>query len=364
MEVFIRNELSVSSDLTLEQATQHSAKLLSWLLDCQEQMQLIHQHNQLELNYTDIECMFKATLYLNECHARYGHELVEAVLEQFNNAQASIRRFYESCEGEESKGGEQCIKDLCGLIINGTRNGHTMVPLLFKMHKAYAEVQPAWGIIKYLNWSKIVEDNKANDTLDVARTAELNIDGLQMQSLVRRIFRLANVDDMKIALKRAMNCINFELWLQLFREPKDSILYTRCYVLRQMICDMLQEGITSSSSSSFVHHIYNFVTTGNSSSCNISRLLRSLLHVRFANALGSYFVAYWTQQLPHLQLDDLQFSEEAPIVDLPLDEILYLTHLLLTPKSPCRSQFYAELKTLPLFNRMLEILNKVAYVYS
>ncbi|XP_034489979.1 uncharacterized protein LOC117793704 [Drosophila innubila] len=364
MEAYIRNELSVSSDTTLDQATMHSAKLLIWLLDCQDEMQM--QQQQLELNHTDIECMFKATLYLHECYARYGDELVEAVLLHFTYAQAAVRQFYESCERNR----EQCIKQLCGYIINGTRNGHTYAPLLYQMHKAYADVQPSWSVIKELNWSAFVE-NKNNETLDVATATELNIDVLQMRTLVRRIFRLATVEDMRIALQRSMHHIGYELWLQLFREPKESILYMRCYLLRQMICDMLAEGISGSSDSMvasatarFVHNIYRFVANGKSN--NLSRLFRSLMHLRFANALGSYLHVYWTQHLLHLQLDDIKLADEAPIVTvgLSLDEMLFLTHLLLMPKSPCRTQFIGELRTLPLFNRLLELLNKVAYVYS
>ncbi|KAL7744554.1 hypothetical protein ACLKA6_017072 [Drosophila palustris] len=360
MEAYIRKELSVSSDLTLEQAATHSAKLLIWLLDCQDQMQM-QQQKQLELSYTDIECMFKATLYLHECYARHGDELVEAVLMKFTFAQPAIRRYYENCERDR----EQCIRELCGQIINGTRNGHTHAPLLYQMHKAYVDVQPSWGIIKEINWAANVENKNKTETLDVATATELNVDVQQMRTLVRRIFRLGTLKDMRIALERSMHHIGYEMWLQLFREPKESILYMRSYILRQMICDMLAEGLGGSSSAAsarFVHNIYSFVASGKS--YNLSRLLRSLMHLRFADALASYLHSYWTQQLPHLHVDDIQFTDEAPVVDLPLDEILFLTNLLLMPKSPCRSQFYGELRTLPLLNKLLEILNKVAYVYS
>lgn len=360
MDAYIRNELSVDSDLTLDQAATHSAKLIAWLLDCQDQMQL-GQPKYLELTHTDIECMFKATLYLHECHARHGDELVEAVLLQCPQAHAAIRGYYDKCETDR----EQCIKELCINIVNGTHNGHAHAPLLYHMHKTYAEVQPAWGIIKDLDWSAMAQ-KKANSTLDAATAAaavEMNVNVLQMRQLVRRIFRLATVDDIKIALKRAMRLISCELWLQLFREPKESILYTRCYVLRQMICDMLAEGTACPASACFVQNIYHFVANGSSSS-NVSRLFCWLMHARFAGALGSYLFGYWQQQLPHLRLDDVQCTGDAPMAALPLDEMLYLTHLLLTTKSPCRSQFYGELQALPQLGRLRELLNKVAYVYS
>lgn len=381
MDAYIRNELSISSDLTLDQAATHAVKLLTWLLDCQDEMQhkdqLKEQQLQLQLTHTDIECMFKATLYLHECHARHGDELVAAVLQQCSSAQASIRRFYDN---RERDGGMQCIRELCASIVRGTQHGQTHAPLLYQMHKAYAEVQPSWGIIKELDWSAIVaRKDRRNDTLDVATAAaageQLNTEVQQMRHLVRRIFRLANLEEIRTALERAMQLVGCELWLQLFREPKESLLYTRCYILRQMICDMLTtaEGSSSSSSSSgaaFVHNIYKFVadeTGAGAGAGNVSRLLRMLMHVRLAAALSNYMRCYWQQFVPHLQMDDdMQLDAEAPLAPVPLEEMLYLSHLLLTPKSPCRSQFYEELRQLPLalHKRLLEVLNKVAYVYS
>ncbi|KAH8290088.1 hypothetical protein KR044_013113 [Drosophila immigrans] len=355
MEVYIRNELSVSSDLTLEQAATQSVKLLQWLLDIQEQMQQ-QQETQLELCYADIECMFKACLYLFECHSRHGDELVEAVLQQFNYAQAAVRRFYEQSEADRT----QCIKELCVGIVNGTCNGHQWAPMLQQMHKACAEVQPAWSCIKELDWSAMMLEKK-NETLDVA-SVEFNTDVLHMRTFVRRIFQLPNLEQIKTALERGMQQLDTELWLQLFREPKESILYTRCQLLRQLICDLLAEGLATAATACFMHNIYSFVADGNSSS--VARLLRCLMHVRFASALGSYLVAYWTQQLPHLLVDELQLLDEAPVVRVPLEEMLFLTHLLLSPKSPCRAQFFGALRPLPLLPRLLHILNKVAYVYS
>ncbi|XP_017872588.1 PREDICTED: uncharacterized protein LOC108620200 [Drosophila arizonae] len=360
MDVYIRNELTVDSDLTLDQAAQHSVKLILWLLDCQEQMQ-VGQPKHLELSHTDIECMFKATLYLFECHAQYGDKLVEAVLMQCIQAHAIIRRFYNNIETDR----KQCIQELCANIINGTRNGHTHAPLLYQMHKAYAELQPEWSIIKDMDWSAMARNRDNNATLDAATAMELNVHTLQMRQLVRRICRLSTMQDIKIALARSMQLIrNCDLWLQLFREPKESLLYTRCYMLRQMICDMLNEGGTACSASvCFVHNIYNFVASDNCSG-NLSRLYCWLMHLRFAGALGSYLQDYWQHQrvLQHLQLDDMQCST----MELPLEEMLYLTHLLLKPKSPCRSQFYAQLKSLPspVLAQLTDLLNKVAYVYS
>lgn len=376
MDAYIRNELSISSDLTLDQAATHAVKLLTWLLDCQDEMQheacntRQDQQLQLQLTHTDIECMFKATLYLHECHARHGDELVAAVLQQCSSAQASIRRFYDNCERD---GGMQCIRELCASIVSGTQHGQTHAPLLYQMHKAYAEVQPSWGIIKELDWSAIVaRKDRGNDTLDVATAAaageQLNTEAQQMRHLVRRIFRLANLEEIRTALERAMQLVGCELWLQLFREPKESLLYTRCYILRQMICDMLTTADGSSSGAAFVHNIYKFVAEESGAGAgNVSRLLRMLMHVRLAAALCSYMRCYWQQFVPHLQVDDdMQLDAEAPLAPLPLEEMLYLSHLLLTVKSPCRSQFYEELRQLPLalHKRLLEVLNKVAYVYS
>lgn len=370
MDAYIRNELSINSDLTLDQATTHSAKLLAWLLDCQDEMHMHRQNvhdKQLQFTYMDIECMFKATLYLYECHARYGDELVDAVLLQCNSAQTAIRRFYENSERDRA----QCIRELCANIVNGTRNGHTHASLLYQMHKVYAELQPCWSIIKELDWSTIVAQKETNDTFDMATAAaagELNTEVQQMRTLVRRIFRLTNIEEIRTALERAMQLVGCELWLQLFREPKDSLLYTRCYILRQMICDMLAAGCsaTSAAVAGFIHNIYNFVAGETDRSSNVSRLLRMLMHVRLAAAMVSYLRHYWAQYLPYLETDDIQLNADAPLARLPLEEMLYLTHLLLTPKSPCRCQFYEELRRLPppLHKLLLETLNKVAYVYS
>lgn len=358
----MRNELTVDSELTLDQAVHHSTKLIVWLLDCLEQMQ-VEQPKHLELSHTDIECMFKATLYLFECHAQYGDKLVEAVLLQCIQAHAIIRRFYNNLEADRT----QCIQELCANIINGTRNGHTHAPLLYQMHKAYAELQPAWSTIKDMDWSAMARNRANNTTLNAATAATsigLNVHTLQMRQLVRRICRLTTMQDIKIALARSMQLIrSCDLWLQLFREPKESLLYTRCYMLRQMICDMLNEGKTACSASvCFVHHIYEFVASGNCS--NLSRLYCWLMHARFATAVGSYLHDYWQQQqvLQLLQQDDIPCST----MELPLDEMIYLTHLLLKPKSPCRSQFYAKLKSLPspVLAQLMDLLNKVAYVYS
>ncbi|KAH8396313.1 hypothetical protein KR222_008109 [Zaprionus bogoriensis] len=378
MDAYIRNELSISSDLTLDQAATHSAKLLTWLLDCQDEMQqqqqrhqkqLLKESEQLQLSYTDIECMFKATLYLCECHARHGDELVEAVLLQCSSAQEAMRRFYESCERDRT----QCIRELCAHIVHGTRNGHTHAALLYQLHKCCADLQPGWSIIKELDWSQLVEhtaERRPNDTLDVATAAavgEYSADALQMRTLVRRIFRLASKADMQTALERAMRHLSSELWLQLFREPRESLLYARCAILRQMICDTLAAGgctASASASAGFVHRLYAFVAD-DARSLNVSRLLRLLMHVRLAAALGSYMRGYWAQQLPRLQLAELQLTAAEQAL-LPLEEMLYLTHLLLTPKSPCRAQLYEELRKLPpaLLQRLLELLNKVAFVYS
>lgn len=370
MDTYIRNELSINSDLTLDQATTHSAKLLTWLLDCQDEMHLHRQDvqdKQLQLSYMDIECMFKATLYLYECHTRYGDELVDAVVQQCNSAQAAIRSFFENSERDRP----QCIRELCSNIVNGTRNGHTHAPLLYQMHKYYADLQPCWSIIKELDWAAIVAQKETNDTFDVATAAaagELNTEVQQMRTLVRRIFRLSNMEEIRIALERAMQLVGLELWLQLFREPKESLLYSRCYILRQMICDMLAAGCSEASTAvtGFIHNIYDFVADETGKGSNVSRLLRMLMHVRLAAALGSYLRHYWTKYLPHLDVDDMQLNADAPPAQLPLEEVFYLTHLLLTPKSPCRSQFYEELRQLPptLNKILLETLNKVAYVYS
>ncbi|KAH8400293.1 hypothetical protein KR215_009984 [Drosophila sulfurigaster] len=357
MEAYIRNELSVSSDLTLDEAATHSVKLLQWLLDVEDQM----QETQLELCYADIECMFKAMLYLFECHTRHGDELVDAVLQQCNDS-APARSFYANSETDRA----QCIQALCVRIVNGTREGHKWAPILHHMHKAYADVQPGWSSIKELNWPLALEEsNKRNQTLDVANM-DLNMDVLRMRALVRRIFRLPSVQQMQTALERGMQQLDTELWLQLFREPKQSIVYTRCRLLRQLVCDLLAEGVTNANpaTASFMHNIYSFVAEGNTT--NVARLLRSLMHVRFASGLSSYLLAYWTQQLPYLQLDDdMQLAEEAPVLPaVPLEEMLYLTHLLLSPKSPCRAQFYGALRSLPMLQRLRDLLNKVAYGYS
>ncbi|KAH8338015.1 hypothetical protein KR059_002865 [Drosophila kikkawai] len=340
MDLFIRKELVLASGTQLEDVVPHCLKLLAWLRACQEEM--LSQHRRLRLSQSLVESMVKATLYLFECHDRFGEALAE---------RCDSHGFF----GDKR---QECIRELCAGIVN-TRRGEEHAPLLHLMHKALAEIQPAWSVIRDLDWTQM-RHSEALTSEDM-----VSVDLQQMRRLVKRIGRLASLQDMETALQRSLQLVGFQVWLHLFREPRESGIHLDCHLLRHMICDTLTEG-TSSACASFLHNIFTFVALP----ANEMRFWACLEHGRLASSLIAYLIGYWSRQLPYLDLEEMQLTPEAPVLQtaqLPVNEATYVTHLMLAPCSPCRQQFRQQLRPLlptAAGGQLLQLLNKVAYVYS
>ncbi|KAH8245337.1 hypothetical protein KR032_009099 [Drosophila birchii] len=340
MDSYIRKDLILTSSTGLEDVVPHCLKLLAWLRACQEEM--LSQHRRLRLSQSLVESMVKATLYLFECQDRFGGALTE---------RCDLHGFF----GDSR---QEFIRELCADIVN-TRRGEEHAPLLHLMHKALAEIQPAWSVVRDLDWTQMRH-------LEALTGADLvNPDLLQMRRLVKRIGRLASLQDMETALQRSLQLMGFHVWLHLFREPRESAIHLECHLLRNMICDTLTEG-TSSACASFLHNIFTFVALP----ANEMRFWACLEHGRLAGSLIAFLIGYWSRQLPYLDLEDMQLTPEAPAlhtVQLPVNEATYVTHLMLASCSPCRQQFRQQLRPLlPTVagGQLLQLLNKVAYVYG
>ncbi|KAH8244764.1 hypothetical protein KR038_010827 [Drosophila bunnanda] len=340
MDLYIREELILTSSTGLENVVPHCLKLLAWLRACQEEM--LSQHRRMRLSQSLVESMVKATLYLFECYDRFGKELAER------------------CDSHGFFGDtpQEYIRELCSSIVK-TRRGEEYAPLLHMMHKALAEIQPAWSVIRDLDWTQMRHSEAlTGDDL-------ISVDLQQMRRLVKRIGRLASLQDMEKALQRSLQLMGFHVWLHLFREPRDSAIHLDCRLLRHMICDTLTEG-TSSACASFLHNIFIFVALP----ANEMRFWACLEHGRLADSLIAYLIGYWSRQLPYLDLEEMQLTPEAPALQtakLPVNEATYVTHLMLAPCSPCRQQFRQQLRPLlstAAGSQLLQLLNKVAYVYS
>eukprot|EP00099_Drosophila_melanogaster_P017146 NP_573060.1 uncharacterized protein Dmel_CG8191 [Drosophila melanogaster] len=345
MDLFIRKELSLSTSSVLEDVAPHCLKLLTWLHDCQEEMHSEHRH--LRLSQSVVESLLKAHLYLFECYDRFGQSLAE---------RCDCRGFFASCSALVDR--RKCIRELCTTIVN-TRKGETHAPLLHLSHRTLAEIQPAWSEIGDLDWSAI----RQSDAL--SSSDFINPDLQQMRRLVKRIGRLSSLEDMQTAIKRSMELIEYQVWLQLFREPKDSEIHKDCYLMRHMICDTLSEG-GSTACTGFLHNIFLFV----SQSANEMRFWASMEHVRLAGSLIAYLIDHWNRHLPYLDLDEMQLTADAPVTavsQLPVNEATYITYLMLATGSICRRQFAQQLRAqLPpnSWTHLLELLNKVAFVFT
>lgn len=344
MDLFIRKELILASGTGLEDVVPHCLKLLAWLRTCQEEMQ--SQHRRLRLSQSLVESMVKATLYLFECHDRFGEALAE---------RCDSHGFFASSSTSDER--RQCIREMCTSIVN-TRRGEEHAPLLHLMHKTLVEIQPAWSVIRDLDWTQM-RHSEALTSEDLV-SADLQ----QMRRLVKRIGRLPSLKDMETALQRSLQLMGFQVWLHLFREPRESAIHLDCHLLRHMICDTLAEG-TSTACSSFLHNIFTFVSLP----ANEMRFWACLEHGRLAGSLITYLIGYWSRHLPYLDLEEMQLTPEAPAIQsqLPVNEATYVTHLMLAPCSPCRQQFHQQLRPLlptAAGGQLLQLLNKVAYVYS
>ncbi|XP_016986601.1 uncharacterized protein LOC108049794 [Drosophila rhopaloa] len=345
MDLFIRKELTLTSSTGLEDVAPKCLKLLTWLRSCQEEMRSEHRHLPLSQSLT--ESLLKAYLYLFECYDRFGEPLADRC--------DSYGFFAGSSTPEERR---QCIRELCTAIVN-TKKGEAHAPLLHLMHRTFAEIQPAWSVIRDLDWSEI-RRSEALASGDFV-SPELQ----QMRRLVKRIGRLSSLQHMEIALQRALRLVGFQVWLHLFRESRDSDIHFDCHLLRHMICDTLTEG-GSPACSGFLHNIYLFV----SKPPNEVRFWACLEHVRLAGSLIAYLIGQWSRNLPYMNLDEMQMSADAPALgaaQLPVDEATYVTHLMLATQSPCRRQFAHQLRALLSANtwaQLLKLLNKVAYVFS
>ncbi|XP_030378710.1 uncharacterized protein LOC115627227 [Scaptodrosophila lebanonensis] len=350
MDAFIR-ELSLSPSTSIDQVAPHCAKLLSWLQECHQQMET--HKDVLKLSYRDIESMLKAALYVFECHKLLGDKLVGAVEELIQQIHADshkiVLRFCDTFLSSR----EQVIQQLCYRIL-GTVDGHTHAPMLHYMHKAFADVQPEWKIISTLDW-KQPENETEPLTLALQRQYTL------MHRFVNRIFSLPTLVEIEVALHRAMACMGFGTWLQMFRESTKSVLYNRCCVLRHMICDILDKG-TEPLCSTFVHNIYLYVADG--TEMELQKFWNGLYSDRFASSLTRFFYNYWSRHLEHVDLNELKLTNGKTKPVLPLDQVLYVTHLMLDSSSPCRNQFYGELRTLKQSIDLHYLLNKVAFVYT
>ncbi|XP_034124743.1 uncharacterized protein LOC117581538 [Drosophila guanche] len=343
MDAFIRKELIINAGTSLENVAPHCIKLLAWLLDCQVEIQT--QQKLLKLTPNLIESMMKATMYLFECHERFG----EALAERCNS-----HSFYASSSTLAER--KQSIKELCAGIVK-TRKGEAHAALLHMMHKPFADVQPAWNVIRELDWAAM----RQPAAFDPSQM--LSTDLLQMRRLVKRICRLSTLQKMETALHRALELVGFSVWLCLFREPRHSNIHADCHLLRHMICDMLAEG--TGPCYRFLHNMYLFVANP----ANESRFWACLDHARLPGSLIAYLIGYWNIHMPYLDQDDMQITADAPPTvsvcpPLPLVEVTFLTHLLLTTRSPCREQFYLQLRPLAMTSQLMELLNKVAFVYS
>ncbi|XP_017074476.1 uncharacterized protein LOC108110093 [Drosophila eugracilis] len=343
MDLFIRKELTVlGSGTELENVVSHCIKLLTWLRACQEEIR--SQHCHLELNQTVVESLLKAHIYLFECYDRFGESLAD---------RCDSNSFFEGCSSAEDR--KQCIRELCRNIVN-TRKGEAHAPILYLLHRTFAEIQPAWSVIRDLDWSEI----RKSDTLNGSDL--INPDLHQMRRLVKRICRLSSFQHMQIALKRSLVLVGFQVWLNLFQELRESEIHSDCHLVRHMICDILTEGETPTSSA-FLHNIYLFV----SQSANKVRFWACLEHVRLPGSLIAYLTGHWSRYLPYIDLDEMQMTAEAPIAQVPLNEAIYVTHLMLVTGSPCRREFSHQLRTLlsaKSWALLLELLNKVAFVFS
>ncbi|KAH8367695.1 hypothetical protein KR084_001712 [Drosophila pseudotakahashii] len=345
MDLFIRKELVLAKETGLEDVAPHCLKLLTWLHGCQEEMRSQHRH--LRLSQSLIESLLKAHLYLFECYDRFGESLAD---------RCDSNGFFAGCSGLEDR--RQCVRELCTSIVN-TRRGEAHAPLLHLMHRTLAEIQPAWSVIRDLDWTEI-RQSEALSYSDL-----ISPDLQQMRRLVKRIGRLSSLQHMETALRRAMQLVGFQVWLHLFQESRDSDIHSDCHLMRHMICDTLKEG-GSPACSGFLHNIYLFI----SQPAKEMRFCACLEHVRLAGSLITYLIGYWSRHLPFLDLDEMQLTAEAPamaVTQLPLNEAIFVTHLMLTTGSSCRRQFVQQLRThlsAQLFAQLLELLNKVAYVFS
>ncbi|KAH8295908.1 hypothetical protein KR018_000290 [Drosophila ironensis] len=340
MDVFIRKELALTTSTSMEDVAPHCQKLIAWLASCQEEMH--SQRRRLRITQAQMESLLKAMVYLFECHDRFGAPLAEI---------CSAPEFFATDR-------RQCIRKLCADIVN-TRRGELQAPLLHLMHKHLAEIQPAWGVVRELDWSEV----RQSEAVQVADLVQPDLQ--QMRRLVQRIGRLATEKDMQTALLRAMELIDFKVWLHLFRESRESSVFSDCHLLRHMICDILSAEEPSPACSSFLHHIYAFLLPPG----NELRFWTSLEHGRLAGSLIACLTKYWRRYLPHLDLDEMEMSAEATAIDarLPLDEACYVSHLMVATESPCRQKFHQHLVTvLPpaIARQMMQLLSKVAFVYS
>ncbi|XP_016962978.1 uncharacterized protein LOC108033225 [Drosophila biarmipes] len=345
MDLFIRKELVLAKETGLEDVAPLCLKLLAWLRGCQEEMHSEHRH--LQLSQSLVESLLKAHLYLFECYDRFGESLAD---------RCDASGFFAGCSGLEAR--RQCIRELCTAIVN-TKRGEVHAPLLYLMHRTFSEIQPAWSVIRDLDWSEI-RQSEALSCSDF-----INPDLQQMRRLVRRIGRLSSLRDMETALRRSMELVGFQVWLHLFQESRDSEIHSECHLIRHMICDTVTEG-GSPACSGFLHNIYLFVLQP----ANKLRFWAGLEHVRLASSLIAYLISHWSRHLPYLDLDDMQLTAEAPAMtgaQLPLNEVTYVTHLMLDPDCPSRRQFAQQLRNLlsaQSFAQLLELLNKVAFVFS
>ncbi|XP_017013823.2 uncharacterized protein [Drosophila takahashii] len=345
MDLFIRKELILAKETGLEDVAPQCLKLLTWLQGCQEEMRSQQRH--LRLSQSLIESLLKAYLYLFECYDRFGESLAD---------RCDSSGFFAGCSAPEDR--RQCIRELCTSIVR-TRKGEAHAPLLHLMHRTLAEIQPAWSVIRDLDWSEL------RQTESLCCSDLISPDLQQMRRLVKRLGRLSSRQHMETALQRAMQLVGFPVWLHLFRESRESEIHSDCHLVRHMICDTLTEGGTPACSG-FLHNIYLFVAQP----AQEMRFCACLEHVRLAGSLSSYLTGHWSRQLPYLDLDEMQLSAEVPVMaipELPLNEAIFVTHLMLTTGSPARRQFAQQLRTqLPaqLFAQLLELLNKVAYVFS
>ncbi|KAH8420194.1 hypothetical protein KR009_007081 [Drosophila setifemur] len=345
MDAFIRKELTLTQSTGLEDVAPHCQKLLVWLRSCQEEMQ--SQNRRLRLTQSLIESQLKALLYLFECYDRFGEALAD---------RCDSHGFFASCSTLEDR--RQCIRKMCTGIVN-TRRGELYAPLLHLMQKPLTEIQPAWAVIRDLDWSEI----RQSEALVCGNYVQPEVQ--QMRRLVKRIARLTTQQDMERALRRAMELIGFQVWIYLFQEPRESSLHLDCHLLRNMICDILVEADSPPASSQFLHCIYEFVLRP----ANEARFWASLEHGRLAGSLIGFLTAYWKHHLPHLDLEEMEINTNAPAINtiLPIDEATFVTHLMISTRSPCRQQFHRQLLTvLPpaVSSQMMQLLSKVAYVYS
>ncbi|XP_017113371.1 uncharacterized protein LOC108136573 [Drosophila elegans] len=347
MDLFISKELTLSSSTGLEDVAPHCLKLLTWLCSCQEEMRSEHRH--LRLSQSLIESLLKAHLYLFECYDRFGEPLAE---------RCDSHGFFAASSTPEER--RQCIRELCTSIVN-TKKGETHAVVLHLMHRTFAEIQPAWSVIQDLDWSEI----RRSDALTSSDFISLELQ--HMRRLVKRIGRLSSLQHMEIALQRALKLVGFQVWLHLFRESRDSDIHSDCHLLRHMICDTLMEARSPSSAcAGFLHNIYLFVSQPGSE----VRFWACLEHKRLAGSLSAYLSGHWSRNLPFLNLDEMQMSADAPAMDasqLPLNEAIYVTHLMVATHSPCRLQFVQQLRTIlspSSWTQLLQLLNKVAFVFS